>query len=111
MQETVLSKVLPFSEICSLPEARIFLQVLFLLMEGYQRQCGERTHHCGGSQQKQIWYKHWCATCCALDLQLCCSVLPHVVLCPLIRSALCCKLTNKGRIPAASSYSQMKCLV
>lgn len=25
---------------------------------------------------QQIWYEHWCATCCALDLQLCCSVCP-----------------------------------
>lgn len=33
--------------------------------------------------------------------------LPHVVLCPLIRNTLCCKLKNKGRVAAASSYSQM----
>lgn len=58
MQATVLSKVLPFSKIGFLPEARMFLQVLSLLMEGYQTWCGERTCHCDGSQQ--IWYEHWC---------------------------------------------------
>lgn len=107
MQEIVLSKVLPFSEICFLPEARIFLQVLSLLMEGYQRWCGERTHHCDGSQQ--IGYEHRCHLL-FFGLAVMSFCLPHVVLCTLIRNTLCCKLTNKGRIPAASSCSQMKCL-
>lgn len=79
MQELVLSKVLPFPEICCLPEARIFLQVLSLLMEGYQRLCGERTYHYDGSQQ--IWYEHryeplavlW--TCSYVFLSAPCSVL------------------------------------
>lgn len=108
MQETVLSKVVPFSEICFLPEARIFLQVLFLLMEGYQRQCGERIHNCGvPADLVRALVCH--LLCFGLAVMLFC--LPHVVLCPLIRNTLCCKLTNKGRIPAALSYSQTKCLV
>lgn len=49
------------------------------------------------------------ATCCGLAVVSFC--LPCMVLCPLIRNTLFCKLTNKGRIPAASSYPQMKCLV